>query len=208
MKSKCWFLSFLLLAPAVHAAVSERDWKTPGDGLLTFDDVNNREWLDFEETFPSNFPGLSSEQRYQEVVAETAPGGIFEGFVPARISDVIVFAQSAGIDTTTLDFTTNEASTQHLIELLGTNSAPQFNQFALALLDELPNAGTPGRHSIFFRVLRQSPPSSQEAGLGFGVFTTGDRLTPGVMLYRQIPEPSTVILFASTTLSVLGMRRR
>jgi hypothetical protein len=28
-----------------RAAVVERDWKNLGDGLLTYDDVNNREWL-------------------------------------------------------------------------------------------------------------------------------------------------------------------
>ena len=39
-------LASLLAANLCSAAVFERDWKTPGDGLLTYDDVNRREWLD------------------------------------------------------------------------------------------------------------------------------------------------------------------
>ena len=37
----------LSLAPlTASATISERDLLEPGDGLLTYDDVNQREWLD------------------------------------------------------------------------------------------------------------------------------------------------------------------
>ena len=46
-------LSIVLSLFAINnssAEVFERDWKTPGDGLLTYDDVNRQEWLDLTET--------------------------------------------------------------------------------------------------------------------------------------------------------------
>ena len=46
-------LLLLLLPTSLNAAVIERDWQTPGDGLLTFDTVNQREWLDLSETLLS-----------------------------------------------------------------------------------------------------------------------------------------------------------
>ena len=39
-------LALVLAAVQSQAAVFERDWLAPGDGLLTYDDVNKREWLD------------------------------------------------------------------------------------------------------------------------------------------------------------------
>jgi hypothetical protein len=88
---------------AVPAAVLSRDWKMPGDGLLTYDDVNQREWLDLSETlltdqFPGSDPSplIAREMRYQFVVSQTASGGLFEGFSVAKSTDVIQFAQSAG----------------------------------------------------------------------------------------------------------------
>lgn len=40
----------ICLATSIDAAVISRDWKTPGDGLLTYDDVNQRVWLDLTES--------------------------------------------------------------------------------------------------------------------------------------------------------------
>ncbi len=37
------FITLLATFP-LHAAVIEHDFLTPGDGLLTYDDVNQREW--------------------------------------------------------------------------------------------------------------------------------------------------------------------
>jgi hypothetical protein len=82
----------VFLCPALQAAVFERDWKTPGDGLLTFDDVNKREWLDLSESLLYQFPGDTLEARYKSVVVQTLPGGLFENFTIAKSSDVIALA--------------------------------------------------------------------------------------------------------------------
>jgi len=76
---------FVLVFFSSHtcAGVLERDWQTPGDGLLTFDDVSQREWLDLSQTIMDLFPGSTLEEKFQSVVAETAPGGMFADFTVA-----------------------------------------------------------------------------------------------------------------------------
>ena len=82
-----------------------------GDGLLTFDDVNQREWLDLTESILVNFP--------DGAVNELEPGGVFEDFTWATAEDVRSLAESGGIDTTTLDFSTNQSNGLLLLHLLG-----------------------------------------------------------------------------------------
>src|SRR5688500_17581151 len=99
-----WLILLVLLFPAVHAeaAVISRDWKTPGDGLLTFDTVNQREWLDLSQTIlNSQFPGTNREARFSYVVSQTSAGGLFQGFAVAKSQDVRNLAASAGIDVST-----------------------------------------------------------------------------------------------------------
>jgi hypothetical protein len=61
-------LVVLLWARVSGAAVIQHDWKTPGDGLLTYDDVNQREWLDLSQTLQSSqFPVANQEAKYQYV---------------------------------------------------------------------------------------------------------------------------------------------
>lgn len=81
------FLTFSLLMPigVASAGVFERDWKAPGDGLLTYDDVNQREWLDVTVSSLNQFP----EPRLDNAVAEIATGGRFAGFTWAKRRDVI-----------------------------------------------------------------------------------------------------------------------
>jgi len=63
-------LTIVLAAHRCRAAVSDRDWMAPGDGLLTYDDVNQREWLDLSETILEKFPGTAYEDRYETIVAK------------------------------------------------------------------------------------------------------------------------------------------
>ena len=55
----CFLLDLCFVSP-VSAEVFERDWKAPGDGLLTHDDVNGREWLDLSVSRLINFRSLDS----------------------------------------------------------------------------------------------------------------------------------------------------
>lgn len=202
------------------AAVIERDWKTPGDGLLTLDTVNQREWLDLSQTvLDTRFPGsnpnpsVALELRYQYVVGQTAPGGIFDGFTVAKSDDVIALALSAGIDTSTNDFVTNSLSASSLGQLLSlTRTTMLGSEFAIGLLDEVID-NIPPRLGAGVYVDVVSGPSGF-AGIrfttGYTQFINSPFETPsppGVFLYRIVPEPATFIsLIISVVSSALWMR--
>ena len=178
-----------LLASWATAAVFERDLVTgSGDGLLTFDDVSNREWLDLTETQLFNFPGDTLEEQYQAVVAQTNPGGIFDDFTVAKEADVFALAESAGIDTSTTNFDTNQAAADSLISLLGdpilAETTP--NKRAVGFLND-------DRLSTWLSVVFvPAPRTTLTAGVTHSLSFRGDR--SGIWLYRQVPEPSTGVL--------------
>jgi hypothetical protein len=205
------FSIYFMAAQAVEAAVISHDWKTPGDGLLTYDTVNKREWLDLSQTLLSDqFPGTGSsvleirESRYQYVVGQTAAGGLFEGFRVARSQQVLGLAQSAGIDTSTLNFSLNSANTLGLQNLLGlTLFIPDINSFSIGLLDELGSLTAPYRLGAIVRVT--------PIGAGISIGDPARDLQssnppPGVMLYRVIPEPSGGLLTCIGIVMTLNCR--
>jgi hypothetical protein len=195
MSRVLFIASTMLLAVFVasaDAAVFERDWKTPGDGLLTVDNVNQREWLDLSQTLlTSQFPGSDREARFQYVVNQTGPEGLFEGFSVAKSPDVLALAQSAGIDTSSQDYAINYTLTFALQDLLSVTLGPgtgNSNTFSIGLLDENGGMPPPFRLGAIFRITFTS-----RAGLIFDdpmqfLQTTAP---PGVMLFRSaIPEPA------------------
>jgi hypothetical protein len=185
---------FALNAP-LSAAVFERDWKTPGDGLLTYDDGGQREWLDLTETQMFKFPGAAVEEKYQAIINETAPGGMFAGFTPGVRTDVIALAVSAGIDPGSFDGTdgSNGIPSRALIELLSPthfDSGPPESLASTGFLNEFDGAdrllgtifvGIDGRTGL------------PRGGVTFFVNRQGQE-SSGAWLYRQIPEPSTGLL--------------
>jgi len=193
-----------------NADVISRDWKTPGDGLLTFDDVNQREWLDLSVSLLNQFP----EPRLTNGVAQIGPGGLFEGFTWGRTDGVRALAESAGIITATWDFSTNEAATRHLIDLLGiTLNSPPFVR-SLGFIDPTDFAvPTPPRAGAdFFVSFNQMTGQGGIAGLL--ISSTDDFFTPpdnfnivGLMLFRIVPEPSALML-AILCLSGVGFVSR
>jgi hypothetical protein len=193
MNTRGLLIIALALWPALtaDAAVISRDWKTPGDGLLTYDTVNRREWLDLSQTvLNSQFPGTDREAKYEYVVGQTGPGGLFEGLTVAKVEDATALAQSAGVDTSTLSYDVNANTTTALIQLLSVTALfPTRN--SAGLLDELNSSMTARKRAVFFIDARS------QAGLAFG--SEIDLLQfppPGVFLFRQVPEPRRIILAA------------
>lgn len=199
-------LALLFVANQSQAAVFERDWQAPGDGLLTYDNINQREWLDLTESRLSRFgpivpefPQLGIESQYQNALAETLPGGMFEGFTVAKRSDVITLAESAGIDTNTLDFATNQAAASELIDLVGVNNTSgSVRQTSWGMIDEFAS-------DIGWRVsVRIDVAVDDEAGLS--VFL-GEPARTGVWLFRAVPEPSTFALATLAAATIARMQR-
>lgn len=87
---KLLILSILLscLASQSWGGFVARDLLMPGDGLLTYDDINQREWLDLDFTLGSGREGL---------LAALDDGGLLEGFQFATADDVRQLADSAGV---------------------------------------------------------------------------------------------------------------
>lgn len=82
------FLSSLATLTAT-AAIFERDLFEPGDGLLTYDDVNQREWLDLTYT---------EHYTLDDLVTATAPSGPLREFRLAMPEDLNYLASSAGVE--------------------------------------------------------------------------------------------------------------
>lgn len=198
-------ISYLCSAHGGVAAVSERDWKVPGDGLLTYDELNQREWLDLSESAIPKEPISTLATRLLEVVAaETQPGGSFEGFKWANEPDVISLASSAGIDVSTRDFATNTPPTLLLIDLLG--RTPSFSDGVIVsdgFFADASGAPALGKFSVDQNDFG-TPSAGYISALGL------DFVGPvGLMLYRQVPEASTSTLMLGYLVALrLGGRPR
>lgn len=81
-------VTLAIFSAPTRAALVERDFLVPGDGLLIYDTVNQREWLDLAVTERVDLAGLA---------AALAPGGPLEGFGLASIEHVEAIAFSAGV---------------------------------------------------------------------------------------------------------------
>jgi hypothetical protein len=188
------------------AAVFEHDWKTPADGLLTYDDVSQREWLDVTQSILEQFPGVTLEEKFQQAIVEIRPGGRFEGFRLPVVNDVLSLAGSAGINTTTSDFATNSVAVSRLIQLLGpTLGSPPGYARTQGVLNSFAvhPPGIPFRGAM---LLEYDPPSRAR----FDPSTIND-LRPeytGIMLYRIVPEPSVgAMLFGAAAILSIACRR-
>jgi hypothetical protein len=194
-----------------NAAVFERDWTSPGDGLLTFDDVNQREWLDMSVSRLNQFSGARLEDRYQNAITEIAPGGLFDGFMVAKRVDVVELAESAGVNTTTDDFGTNQAAVGKLIDLIGPTLIFRSEQlFSLGFLDE-PLMGFSNRLHSRFALVAADPTFAGRASLEFFTPMDSDVTAPsvyGIMLFRQVPEPSSLSLAVAGIVSLYGIHVR
>lgn len=110
MPAHAILLLLALVCPA-GAGVVSRDLFEPGDGLLTYDDVNHREWLDFSVTRGVPAVDLS------HVLGES---GSLDGFRLATLTDVWdLFAPGSGARLGSSYLNPNARYTTGWIELLG-----------------------------------------------------------------------------------------
>jgi hypothetical protein len=199
-------LAVALVANLCSAAVFERDWKMPGDGLLTYDDVNQRAWLDLSVSRLNQFEGEDLSEQYQSALLEFAPAGLLNGFVGAKRSDVVALGLSAGVNTMTLGFETNQATTENLIHLLGITFRMGLSNesfWSTGLLDEWTPPPVSFPLSAIFEVEMPRPFNAGRAGLRTGVLDGSEYNNLGLFLYRPVPEPAIAILLLSTGPSLL-----
>ena len=90
MNSKAFLTLGIIIAAAgvnTSAAIVPQDWHTSGDGLLTYDTTNHREWLDLTQTDVLPFATVQQS---------LAPGESLSGFHIANVDDVHALVTSAG----------------------------------------------------------------------------------------------------------------
>jgi hypothetical protein len=213
LRGFAWWLAVLVLISAGRsgAAVFQRDWKTPGDGLLTYDDVNQREWLDLSVSLMSNFP----EPRLANAVAQISPGGLFDGFIWARRDDVRAFAQSAGINIATFGYAANQAATRHVIDLLGVTLSTPSSIHSLGFINpvDFPSSIPPetGFGADVFVIFDQTSGQGVVAGITVPVgdlfYSNSGPSIKGLMLYRSVPEPQTCFVSVPIIFCCLNGRR-
>jgi hypothetical protein len=194
---------FILCSCNLDAAVFERDWQTPGDGLLTYDDVNRREWLDLTVSRVDQFP----EPWLDNAVAETGPGGLFEGFRWAKRNDVISFAESAGIDTTTSNPLANEVPVIQLITLLGVTAESMLTARSLGFIDENAVFGQRVGADVF---ANRNFVTGEISSAGLIISASDDLLrlgSTGLMLYRTVPEPSALYMIVFGLYAMIRIQR-
>lgn len=218
-KSTLIAIASLVFSTGVNAAVVEADYQSPGDGLITLDVDNGREWLDVTATV-----GVSVNQ----AVSIYAP----EGFRLATTEEVIALFVSAGIDEI-LDFSTfppitvygsydfeitfdpnnvssaaGQAAVANLMDLLGFTNE-EFGWLTGHLADEDGD----GFHDL--ARLRKATAFSNAAA---HTNSSGDAFVPdvpsefhGSWLVRDaavVPLPAAVWLFGAALVSLVGVGRR
>ncbi len=187
-------LAVLALSTSIASgAVISRDWKTPGDGLLTYDTVSGREWLDLSETQLTLFPGETRNDRYLAVVAETGAGGLFDGFWPASKEDVFGLAASAGIDTSASRRGANNEAAGVLAELASLTKESQRGRWTSGLVHDLDR----NRTVVLIGF------NNQDREFSGVIERNVIGMSHGVWMYRTVPEPPAIVL--ALLLSSLGL---
>ena len=191
----------------LNAAVFQHDWKVPGDGLLTYDDVNQREWLDLSVSRLSQFP----VPRLANAMAEISPGGLFDGFTWASQQDVLALAASSGVDVTSFDLAVNQIPVTNVIGLLSPTLQNNLGVLRSVGLTNDPrtNPSLPPYTGAAFLV--NFNPSTGGGYAEFALNLPDDLLTPlsnGMMLYRVVPEPALTLQFAIAAWLLLWRPKR
>ena len=208
-------------AISARAAVVERDWQPVGDGLLTYDTVNKREWLDVPVSLLLQFHPTDVDLAVDTAKTELLPGGTFEGFTFAKRVDVLSLVESVGIVISydLEDTRTNAVPMRHLIGLLSPTifSSGDFGfRLTSGVLDEMAIPQVSGDRRYFAAFFQATEPDALSPnGRGFlSILNNDDRHSSqwtGMMLFRNvIPEPSAgfLAILASALFQITRIRRQ
>ncbi len=225
LRSAAIGLTALAACAAIPASaeVVSVDLAASGDGLVTRDTVNKRDWLDLTRT-----RGLS----INAARAATRPGGAYAGFRIARLNELVDFyAQAVGPvpispngNTPIFDFSAAErAAQQRFVNLIGVTFSFDFDSVvpgagvrndAIGLLRTSAGTGDPAlvAGGLFYYFENGSNASYSWFNDGYAGSQDYSDSSTGVYLVRGIggvPEPSTwAMLIGGFGLIGVGLRRQ
>lgn len=192
---------------AANATLIEADLDAVGDGLLTQDTDTGFEWLDLTET---------AGHSIRSVVVDDALGFISQGFHLADQLEVDTLFQHAGLSNATQEGMPVEA-VRNYIALLGnmdfSDTVREVNQ-GFWLHGSLDEAGPIARTEVHWcpggacgrirssTLLLRGGNTVDFQGVDIGTF-----LVRG-MPSNPVPEPSTMLLFGTGVLGLIGYARR
>ncbi len=197
------------------AAVVQADWLAAGDGLVTRDLDNGREWLDLTQT-----TGLTVAQ----AISQTGAGGRLAGWRYANMDELFAFYGSAVApvtpafngNTAVFGFTAPElASLTNFVDLIGVTFPLGFRNDAIGLIGHsAAQAGQPNQAAGYFFYQLNGSGGYAWFNEGYTLPTYSDPNT-GVFLIRDVSGVAAVPEPASWAMMITGfglaggvMRRR
>lgn len=202
--SRFRLLLLLVSASSAPAAIISRDWKAPGDGLLTYDDVNRREWLDVSESSIARFSTSNvTDVAIADAKLQLLPGGVFEGFTLATRVDVEQLIASAGIDVSSASSSRDSADEmRNLLNLMRSQQTPIEPSGSGQIIGVIDEQVIPANEFQNTNVAASIGVTTGSFPAQFGFGNSGDsyrvrgvQTGTKMMLYRAaVPEPSTMIV--------------
>jgi hypothetical protein len=219
-------IAALMQRATAQSAIISADLHQPGDGLLTYDTINHREWLDLSET-----SGWSLTTTKQAL----APGGPYQDFHIATVSEVTALVASAGYDGTSYTGEPYFAITTELMDLLhqdliliatlispgGNIQFPSANPIELAvhLADAWALSDAANGAFVEFEISTTTTEavgdvpddSTGQSFAGIPMETTNPFIIQNrsVWLYRDpaVPEPASTVLVLLAVCAIISFRR-
>lgn len=198
----------VLFSTTTNAALVERDWKTSGDNLITYDPGTNLDWLELTASL-----GVS----YNSMILEFGVGGQYEGFRYATQADILTLWGNAGTQATTGDMFGDPAgfaATQDLLTKLGiqrTDIKPTYTQYLTSAFyqgSDPTTSDTPIALLSWTDAFNPSYNNNIHAGTWV---KSGSSSGIGSWLVREssvVPIPGAVWLFGSGLIGLVGFARR
>jgi hypothetical protein len=188
-----------------QADVITLDYKTPGDGLITRDEESGLEWLDITETRAS----------YNDLTAGMVPGGAFQGWRHASISEFESLMIKFGY-TTLSDMLDNGAAVLKTYSFLG-SVAGNVSHIAFGPANVLDNWGNQAQRHVRLNYDGPTPnrPLAKSeysmVGVGYSIFrsegTVGHALVR-LSGYSSVPEPDVWLLCTISTAAICTLHSR
>lgn len=188
-------------AASSQAAIFATDLSAPGDGLITRDTATNLDWLDWTQ-------GLGFS--YQGMLTELQPGGQYDGWRYATVSELHTLMANAGAPDPGGRTTGNVPAVTAMLGLLGANDFYGFlgaGNTSAAFVHDPANSppGAFGPFGVLTIETFDSPVTAKAGEIGIGLNNVPFGL--GHALVRTVPTPGAAALLGLAGLSACRRRR-